>query len=69
MSKMGNVIGCQINDVYLRFAELMSRCGIHQYGIQVLYLPHIFAGWTISSIIVSVKVFTMINDMVQAFLQ
>lgn len=57
-----------VNDVYIRFAELMSICGIHQCGIQVLYLPHIFAGWTISSIIVSVKLFIMIIDNGSSFL-
>lgn len=57
-----------VNDVYLRLAELMSICGIHQYGIQVLYLPHIFAGWTTSSIIVSVKLFIIINDNGSSFL-
>lgn len=35
---------------------------------KVLYLPHIFAGWTISSIIVSVKLFIMINDNSSSFL-
>lgn len=34
----------------------------------MLYLPHNFAGWTISSIIVSVKLFIIINDNGSSFL-